>query len=220
MIRHAVAWGRGLSGDRMKQAIGIIGGSFDPIHVGHLILAQDAAEAFALDRVLFVPCAQAPHKPAGPVAPAADRAAMIGLAVAGDPRFELCRLELDRGGVSYTYDTVSALRAAYPDAALRFVIGADTLTELHSWRRIGDLLELCEFVTIARPGFRLLDLKPGDLRLPGALAGELLRRVAVGHAVDVSSSDIRMRLARGVGVRYLVPDSVNTYISEHHLYGI
>lgn len=204
----------------MAQAIGIIGGSFDPIHMGHLILAQDAVEAFALDRILFVPCAQAPHKPAGPVAPAEDRAAMIALAVAGDPRFELCRLELDRGGVSYTYDTVAALRSACPDAALRFVIGADTLTELHSWRRIGDLLRLCEFVTVARPGFRLADLQPADLRLPSPWAADLLRRVASGHAVDLSSSDIRKRLARGVGVRYLVPDSVATYISEHHLYGI
>ena len=203
----------------MEEAIGIVGGSFDPIHLGHLILAQDAAEAFELDRVLFVPCARAPHKPAGAVASPADRAAMIQAAVEGDPRLAMCPVELDRGGVSYTWETLEELRRLNPGAGLRFVIGADTLTELHSWRNIGRILELCEFVTIARPGFRLDGLTPADLRLSPSQGDALLRRVAVGHGVDISSTDIRMRLAEGLSIRYLVPEPVAMYISEHHLYG-
>ena len=204
----------------MDSAIGILGGSFNPVHVGHLILAQDAMERFELERVCFVPCAQAPHKAAEMLAPAEDRFAMLDVAIEGDPRFAVSRVEIDRGSVSYTIDTVREFRRLFPDSRLHFIIGADTLTELKSWRSIGELLDLCAFVTLARPGFRSTDLRDEDIGLPPPWPDRLRARVAAGHAVEISSTDIRMRLAEGLRIRYLVPETVEMYISEHHLYGV
>ena len=204
----------------MDSDIGILGGSFNPVHLGHLILAQDAFERFELDRVYFVPCACAPHKPADLLAPAEDRLAMLEEAIEGDPRFAVSRAEIDRGGVSFTIDTVREFRQLFPGSGLHFIIGADTLTELKSWRCIGELLSLCAFVTLARPGFRTADVRDEDIGLPPPWPDRLRARVATGHAVDISSTDIRMRLAEGLSIRYLVPETVEMYISEHHLYGV
>ena len=204
----------------MNASIGILGGSFNPIHVGHLILAQDAAEKFELDRVYFVPSANPPHKPAETLAPAEHRAAMIEAAIEGDARLALSRCELEREGVSYTIDTVRDFAAHFPGAALRFIIGADTLPELKSWRAIRELLTLCEFVTLARPGFRPESLGDAQIGLPPPWPERLRARIACGHVVEVSSTDIRMRLAEGLSIRYLVPSPVEMYICEHRLYGI
>lgn len=198
--------------------LGIFGGSFNPVHNGHLLLAQDALEAFGLDRVLFVPCAQAPHKPASLLASAEDRRAMLELALARDPRFEVCGLEMERGGVSYSLDTVTALIRQFPEARPHFIIGSDTLRELSSWKSIDRLLELCEFVTMARPGFDGAGLTDAEIGLPAPWPDRLRAKTATGHVSGISSSEIRRRLARGFGIRYFVPPEVETYIRERKVY--
>jgi nicotinate-nucleotide adenylyltransferase len=144
---------------------------------------------------------------------------MLDLAVEGDPRLEVSRLELERTGASYTIDTVRAIRVQNPGARPVLVLGADSLLELHGWRSVDELLELCEVVTLARPGKDLSATTAADLGFrDAACAARLLARRVVGHGVDISSTEIRMRLAEGLSIRYLVPDSVAMYIAEHNLY--
>lgn len=202
----------------MADRIGILGGSFNPVHLGHLVMAQDALERFGLDRVLFVPANQPPHKPTPGMASAADRLTMLQLATRGDPRFAVCEEELQRGGVSYTVDTLRRLRELHPGAGLHFIIGGDTLRELHTWKDIYTVLELCVMVTIARPGFRTEGLDAEGLRLDDPWPARLAANVVTGHLVAVSSTDIRARAARGWSVRYLVPDAVAQYIADGGLY--
>jgi nicotinate-nucleotide adenylyltransferase len=202
----------------LRSKVGILGGTFNPVHLGHLIVAQSALETFELSTMLLVPCAKPPHKAVPSLASAADRLAMVELAIEGDPRLAASDLEVRRGGVSYAVDTLTALRAADPDHDFFFVIGADTLTELHSWRRIDELLQLCEFVTFGRPGFDLSSLRPKDLCLPPPWPERLLARATSGIHIDISSSVIRHRVAEGMSIRYLVPPAVEMYIAEHGLY--
>ena len=202
----------------LKTRIGILGGSFNPVHLGHLILAQDALETFDLDTVLFVPCDQPPHKPAAGLAAPEHRVAMLEAALAGSLQFEACDLEIRRGGTTYSIDTVRNLIASRPNDELVFIIGSDTLAELHLWKDVRELLRLCRFVTLARPGFDLKAMTEKNLNLEPELARDLLANVAIGHQVDISSSDIRHRAAEGMRIRYLVPDAVEMYITEHGLY--
>jgi nicotinate-nucleotide adenylyltransferase len=196
--------------------MGLMGGTFDPVHIGHLLAAQAALEAFQLDRVVFIPSAVPPHKRHAKVADATHRLAMLRLAVKGLPQFAVSTVELDRGGVSFTVDTLTALRAAQPDWDLWFIVGMDSLRELHLWHRTLDLLELCTVATLERPGVDTpLDAVPG---LPAAWSQQLLRHVAPGRRVDVSSSEIRSRIAEKRPIRYLVPCEVETYIRTHRLY--
>ena len=195
-----------------------MGGSFNPIHLGHLIAAQDAIEIFELNRVLLVPCDQPPHKPASSLAPAAHRAAMLEAALVDSLTMELCDLELRRGGPSYSIDTVRALIRQYPDREFTFLIGSDTLPELHLWKEAAALLRLCRFATLARPGFDPKAVSASDLNLPPDVTQGLLANVAAGHAIDISSTDIRHRIAEGLSIRYLVPAAVEMYIGEHNLY--
>jgi nicotinate-nucleotide adenylyltransferase len=190
--------------------LGILGGSFDPVHLGHLLAAQDACEQAALDRVIFMPAARAPLKDAAPGLAGDLRVALLRAAIADDPRFEVSALELDRGGVSYTIDTVRAVHAAHPAAALSWIIGADQAGQLAKWRDIGALAALVEFIVLARPGFAV----PPAERLP---EGVRLRPVAV-HECAVSSSEIRARLAAGRSVRYLLPAAVAQRIARDRLY--
>ncbi len=199
-----------------EKKLGILGGSFNPIHNGHLILAQAALETYELDQVLFIPCAHPPHKDPGMLLPGRGRMEMIEAALEGDPRFETCTVELDRGGVSYAVDTLTELTNRYPDAAFHFIIGDDTLKELHLWHRVYDLLALCTFVTFARELDR--PIRPEAIRLDSPWPERLLANVTLGRRFEVSSSDIRHRVAEGMSIRYLVPDSVDMYITEHHLY--
>ncbi len=202
----------------MRERIGIFGGSFNPVHLGHLVMAQDALEHAGLHRVLWVPAAMPPHKPSMALAPAAHRLAMLRLAVEADRRFEVCADEVERGGISYTVDTVRRLRDRLPDAELHLIIGGDTLRELHTWRAIEEVLSLCRVITVARPGASLATLETAQLRLPEPWPARLLANVVMGHLVEISSSDIRSRLARGQGIRYLVPDSVAAYSEAHSLF--
>jgi len=199
-----------------KTKLGILGGSFNPIHNGHLILAQAALETYELDQALFIPCAHPPHKDPGMLLPGRVRMEMVEAALEGDPRFETSSVELDRGGVSYAVDTLTELTALYPDCELYFIIGDDTLVELHLWHRIYDVLPLCHFVTFAREHSD--PIRPEALRLDPPWPERLLANVTLGRRFEVSSSDVRHRVAEGMSIRYLVPDAVDMYITEHHLY--
>ncbi len=201
----------------MGERIGLFGGSFDPIHVGHLVAVRDAMEAHGLDRVIFIPSGRPPHKPGRPLASPEDRAAMIARAIRGERGFALNRWELGRPGPSYTIDTVREFRRRHRSAELYFLIGADMLPDLPTWKDIGTLLELCELLPMARPG--VPRPSPSRLALPPPWPARLLARWTKVRAMDVSSSEIRRRLAAGRSVRYLVPDGVERYIREHRLYG-
>ncbi|MCA1808262.1 MAG: nicotinate-nucleotide adenylyltransferase [Kiritimatiellia bacterium] len=201
----------------LKRRMGIFGGTFNPLHLGHLVAAQDASEHFELSRVLFVPCDRPPHKPSHNLAPSAHRVAMLEAALEGSHVFEVCDLEVRRGGTNYSFDTVRELKRLYPDQELVFIIGSDTLFELHSWHAIADLLQLCEFTTLVRPGFDVSEAA-GRVKLPPPWPERLLARLAMGHLMNISSSDIRYRVAEGMSIQYLVPRVVETYITEHRLY--
>jgi nicotinate-nucleotide adenylyltransferase len=175
-------------------------------------------EAFELEKVLFVPCGTPPHKSASGLIAAEHRLAMVEAAVEGDLRFEALDIEIQRSGVSYAVDTVTQIRQMYPGADLFFIIGSDTLPELHLWKEIRTLLALCKFITFARPGFDVAALTPEALQIEERWARALLDHVTSGRQIDVSSSDIRYRIAEGLGIRYLVPIEVEMYIAEHGLY--
>ncbi len=205
-------------GNRRRERLGIFGGSFNPVHLGHLLLAQTALERFNLDRVLFMPCAVQPHKDPRGLASAAHREAMVEAAILDNLGFELLDIELRRGGVSYTVDSLREIRSMHPNADLFFMIGADTLQELHGWKDIETVLSLCEFIVFARPSHELAHLSPEALKLPVPWSERLMRNLCSVRQIDISSSDIRHRVAEGLSIRYLVPQPVEMIIMEHHLY--
>jgi nicotinate-nucleotide adenylyltransferase len=198
--------------------IGILGGTFNPVHLGHLLVAQAAFETLDLAKVLFVPCANPPHKEASILAASEHRSAMVAAAIEDDPRFDVSDVEIRRGGVSYAIDTVRILQSENPDASLHFLVGTDTLPELHLWRHIYSLLPLCSFVAFERPRFESRAIRPEDIHLDPPWPERLLRNILAGNMADISSSDIRHRIAEGLSIRYLVPPVVEMYIAEHRLY--
>ncbi|VGO21356.1 nicotinate-nucleotide adenylyltransferase [Pontiella sulfatireligans] len=200
------------------KRIGIMGGSFDPVHIGHLVIAQDAVERMELSEVVFVPAAVPPHKQHLSLADDGHRLNMLKLAVESDIRFSVSDEELVRGGVSYTIDTVRQLKQSIPDAEWVLVVGSDTLVDLHNWYKIDELLDLCEVATFLRPGESALESIAEKVRLPDERKDKLMRNVVDMHLVEVSSSEIRMRVAEGLSVRYLVSPEVEMYIFEHGLY--
>ncbi len=197
--------------------IGVFGGSFNPVHMGHLIMAQDALELFELSRILFVPCAQPPHKTVA-LAPAEHRLAMLQAALEGELRFEASDIELRRGGVSWSVETIRELRSVYPGAEITLMVGSDSLPDLHAWRDVHTLLQLCRVVTLARPGVDLDALGRMDLKLESPWSERLRAQIRVGHLVHISSTDIRYRVAEGMSIRYLVHPAVEMYVLEHRLY--
>ena len=201
-----------------KTRIGILGGSFNPIHLGHLLLGQGALDSFDLSKVLFMPCHIQPHKDPTMLASPEHRVAMLEQAIMDNPQFEMLDIEIARGGSSFAVDSVREIRELYPDAELFFIIGADTLPELHLWRDIYTLLRMCRFATFSRPGHDVVNSEEKDLRLDSPWAAQLLETVARGRMLEISSSDIRHRVAEGMSIRYLVPTLVEMYIAEHHLY--
>lgn len=208
------------------MSVGVLGGTFDPIHHAHLRLAEVAAEALGLERVLLVPAGDPALKPAGS-APAAHRLEMTRLAAAANPRFEVADLEILRPGPSYTVDTLRELRDRFGGTEPWFLLGVDALATLDRWREPQRILELASLAVAPRPGF------PGDPfdALPAALAtayrrgerglvhgsGRELRSIPLCE-LDISSTDLRRQIARGRSIRYLVPDTVIEYIEEHRLY--
>lgn len=200
----------------MKR-IGIFGGSFNPIHLGHLFVGVSAAEAFALERVLLMPCTVSPFKvgDAG-ILPGEERLRMIQDCVEGDPLFEPCDIELVRGGVSYAVDSVRTLCERDPEAHYYFIIGMDSLLGLSRWHEVDEFLSLCDVITVARPGTPLP--KAETLGFPPEIAQKLLKNVIQGRLCDISSSEIRRRIAEGRSIRYLVPDAVERRIRAKGYY--
>lgn len=199
----------------MEMQLGVLGGSFDPIHHGHLAIAHEVAWALGLTRVLLVPTAQQPLKRQGHGASAAHRLAMVELACANDPLLEPCAIEVERPGPSYTVDTLSELRQRFgTKAVLWFVLGADALGELPRWYRAADLLQLCRFAAVGRPGASV-DLAAVERELPGISAR---LTVVAGPGLEISGTELRRRLAAGQPVRYQLPDVVVDYIRQHQLY--
>ncbi len=198
------------------RRIGILGGTFDPPHVGHLWLATLAADAIGLDRVLFMPAAQPPHKGGRLITKAADRVLMTRLAIASDDLLDLTLLEMHRSGPSYTIDSVDELLATYgTDAALYLLMAADSLVQIDTWREPDALLERIEWVVGPRPGTDLPDRTALEERF-GAAASRI--HLLKGPSLDVSSSEIRRRVAGGHAIRYLVPRGVEEFIVERGLY--
>jgi nicotinate-nucleotide adenylyltransferase len=196
----------------MSRRIGVMGGTFDPIHHGHLVAAEEARWQFDLDRVVFVPTGRPWQKPVG-VSPAEDRYRMTVLATASNPAFTVSRLEVDHQGPTYTVDTLRRLRAAHPAGTrLFFITGADAVLQILTWKEPDQVLALAEFIAATRPGFDLARLIG---QVPGA-AGRVHRMEI--PALAISSSDLRTRVARGAPIQYLVPDEVARYIHDHALY--
>lgn len=206
--------------------VGVLGGTFNPIHLAHLRLAEEMREALALARVLLVPAGDPPLKHRG-IAPAAHRLEMVRRAAASNPALEVLDLEVRRAGPSYTVDTLAELRARLPGAALWFIVGADTLPELGAWREPERLFALANFAVATRPGHpqALRELLPAPLSRafrdgPRGLvheSGNELRQVPF-TPLAISASDIRARVARGESIRYLVPDEVIEYVRKQKLY--
>jgi nicotinate-nucleotide adenylyltransferase len=186
--------------------VGILGGSFNPVHHGHLLLATRAAEAAGLDRVLLMPAATSPLKRRAELAPAKDRLAMLRAAVRGHPRLEACDLELRRGGISYSVDTLDLLRRRLA-ARLYWILGADAFRLLPRWHQADRVRALTTFIVLPRPGVPLP-------RLPGVRALFLDDAPPLG----ISSTEIRRRIRRGLPVRYWVPDAVDAYVRRKGLY--
>ncbi|MFO0867700.1 MAG: nicotinate-nucleotide adenylyltransferase [Pirellulales bacterium] len=198
--------------------LGIYGGSFDPVHYGHLLLAECCREQCALDQVWFVPAYRSPHKRGGAQVEPRHRAAMLRLAVAGHPAFQVSTCELEREEVSYTVETLSAIRAARPDDQLFFLLGGDALSDFPQWREPRRIAALATLVAVHRSGS-----PPPDFRRLAEALGEDLSRELAGHevempGVDFSSRDLRLRVAAGQSIRFRTPRAVEEYISQHGLY--
>ena len=208
------AWNWTLPGQRGATTfrpvkIGFLGGSFDPVHFGHLIAAQDAFEQYRLDRLILVPAAQAPLKPNDVCSSAEMRLTMLTAATEWDGRFEISDIELGRGGISYTIDSARHFRALYPNDEVYWIIGGDQLPKLHLWKDIVELAGIVQFIFLERPGFpvRATPLIPG-LRL--------LR--CDGHLLAISSTELRERTRQGLSLDYFVPHKAIVYIKQHSLY--
>ncbi|TVY00483.1 nicotinate-nucleotide adenylyltransferase [Cohnella terricola] len=190
--------------------IGLLGGTFDPVHFGHLLAAQAAIEGARLDEVWFIPTAIPPHKP-GPGTNGERRRSMLEAAIADNPLFRVEDIELQREGTSYTIDTVTALRERHPEAEFFWIVGSDMVKDLPNWRRIAELTRQVSFIGLERP-----DQPSDDDLLPVYIRSRLIR--AVMPPIGISSTDIRRRLREGRPVRYLLPDPVIDFIQRNGLY--
>jgi nicotinate-nucleotide adenylyltransferase len=216
--------------------LGLLGGSFNPVHNGHLAIARQTREALGLDQILFVPTSLPPHKPNGSLAPAQDRYEMVRLAISSDPTLAISDVEVSRPGKSYTIDTIRLLQQTYgAHTQLFFLIGLDAFLDFPSWREPRTLLQLCRFVVLSRPGllFRslstipllppipvpsLMDLDAGRIsRIEAPLGAQGLICLKLPPS-PISASDIRSQISQGHPVANLLPPSVESYILQHHLY--
>ncbi len=203
---------------------GIFGGSFDPVHLGHLIAAEAAREQANLDRVLFVPAAVPPHKRTRQLARAADRLAMLELATGGHPAFTVSPVELDRGGVSYTVETLARLASDAANGQLVLLLGPDAVRGLPTWREPARIAELAELITVTRDGLDDAETLREDQPLVDLLGLEAVERLVAGRvqmpAVDIRATEIRLRMQTERSIRFLVPPAVFAYIHQHQLYRV
>jgi len=218
----------------LNQRIGILGGTFNPIHLGHLAAAEEVRDRLKLEKVIFIPSYLPPHKSEEDMPSAVERQEMARLAIKGNSHFTVSDIELRRGGRSYTIDTIEELRRAHAAADLYFITGLDSFLEIGTWKEWERLLTLCSFVVLSREGYRFQDIaKLGFLNAPERELGELdggKRRQALLQAgnmrvhleqipfYDISSTDIRMRVREGRSIKYHLPEAVEHYIIENKLY--
>jgi len=193
--------------------LGLLGGTFDPVHMGHLILAENCLHACQLDALWFLPTGIPPHKDASQLTPGADRVAMLQLAVAGHPQFSVHTIECDRAGVAYTVDTLEQVHREHPQAELAFLIGGDSLCDLPNWRSPQRIAELAQLVAVNRGG----NQRPP---IPENLAEPVVSRIQQVSipGIEISATEIRQRVRSGMSIRYLVPRAVEIYIEQHGLY--
>jgi nicotinate-nucleotide adenylyltransferase len=197
-----------------RQAIGVFGGTFDPPHLGHLILAESACDVLSLDRVLFVLAADPPHKRTIPITPVEHRLPMLNSAISANPRFVLSDVDMARPGPHYTVDTLRILQEQYPSADFYFLLGGDSLRDMPSWYAPEGIIAQARLAVMGRQGSNI-DLDGLESRLPGIID----RLVFVdAPAIGISATDLRERLRVGQSIRYLVPEAVRLYIEEHRLY--
>jgi nicotinate-nucleotide adenylyltransferase len=196
--------------------IGLLGGTFDPIHVGHLTIAEEVRLKLDLNEVLFIPAGQPCLKGERSIAPGEHRLEMLKLAIGSNPRFKVSAIELRRAGPSYSVDTVSALRDELgAEVELYFIVGFDALAELPIWKEPSRLLDMCQVVGVRRPGYAELDWRSLEQAIPGISSRVIVVDVP---QIDISSTQIRKRVAKGLSIRHLVPEAVERYISENRLY--
>ena len=198
-----------------EKGLGILGGTFDPIHLGHLHIAEAVFAQIALEQIVFIPAFVPPHKLGQDYAPAKHRYAMTELAVQSFPQFSVSDMELRRSGVSYTIDTLRELHKLYPEKKLYFIIGADSVAQLHTWNSIEEMLQLATFVAAGRPGYEgVMD------EVVRHLGKEAAEHILLLHTpeYDISSTEIRTRIRSGQSLAGLVPREVEAYIKEHELY--
>lgn len=201
------------------RRIGLFGGTFDPIHYGHLVIAEEVRATLNLTEIVFIPTGQPPHKPGRTIAPAQHRVAMVELAIASNPRFSLSYIEVDRSGLSYTADTVRLLREQWGnDSALYYIIGWDMLEELHTWHNPQGIVEqLTHLVAVRRPGYG--EEPEYSAVLEEQLPGITQRLIVVSAPqLEIAATDLRQRVSEGRPIRYQTPEAVERYIAEQHLY--
>jgi len=196
--------------------IGVLGGTFDPVHLGHLIIAEEVREQLKLDRVLFVPSGYPWLKQEHVITAAEHRVAMLRLALTSNPNFQISMVDVERKGPSYTVDTLADIRRQFGDSAsFYFILGWDSLKDLHLWKDPARIIQQCKLVAVARPGSQKPKLSVLEKDLPG-----ISERVTLltKPLIDISSSDIRKRVAQGLSIKHLVPEAVEAYIREKGLY--
>ncbi|MBC7328254.1 nicotinate-nucleotide adenylyltransferase [bacterium] len=197
---------------KYDMKIGIMGGTFDPIHIGHLVAAEEARAVFGLDKVIFVPNYQPPHKPDVKVSHPEHRYAMVLLSIYTNPHFEVSRVEIERGGPSYAIDTVKEFKKLYPEAEIYFITGADAIAEILSWKQGEEILKLCKFIAVTRPGY---DIEKVKEKLSGVANDVQFLKIT---EINISSTEIRRRVREGKPIKYLVLETVENYIYKHNLY--
>lgn len=200
------------------KRIGLMGGSFDPVHCGHMAMANEALRLLSLDRLWFIPARTSPFKMDGATASSEDRLAMLRLATRGEPRFGVSDCELLRGGVSYTIDTIRLWRARFPSAELFFIAGMDSLLSLRLWKDAEEIVSLCRFTTFLRPGSIVAPSRK-DIGMSEAACSKLLAGIVRAKPHNVSATMVRERIEKGLDVSHLLPPSVSGYITARGLYG-
>ncbi|HHY70291.1 MAG TPA: nicotinate-nucleotide adenylyltransferase [Thermoanaerobacterales bacterium] len=200
-----------------NKKVGIMGGTFDPIHYGHLVTAEAARTHFNLDKVIFTPAGKPPHKKGYSVTPAEDRYLMTVLAVNDNPFFDISRIEIERPGLTYTVDTLEMFyNELGKDVKLYFISGADAVLDILTWKDVDRVLSYCTFIAATRPGYPMDQLNQKLLQIRQMYGRQVYPMEVTG--LDISSTDIRRRVKEGLSIKYLLPESVETYIQKSGLY--